>query len=206
MWEKLGFSRETELEGARVGGENETEQGEVPDPADEISGNNNGHGYTATAMNDDMENRRESVNSSIVENISICGDCGCLKAIMGASNKESSQHEQIEQTDTSDTAPITMPRKEPPMAGTMLLRVNGIFVVMIAGCQTFAGLQVRSFYTFPSNFVLLFFAWFPTDECVTKCVVRIQTLSTSSIDTIILLLNLSHENVPVKFSFSDIFI
>ena len=143
LWEKLGFSRETEIEGDRVNVEDEVEQGEGTQnfPVNETSGNNYGYEYNTTATNDDVENRKDDEYLSTTETVGFGRDCGCLKAIMGDGVKESSQQEQ---TDTSDTAPIKIPKEEQRMAGNMLMRANGIFVVMIAACQTFAGLQVHS--------------------------------------------------------------
>ena len=143
LWEKLGFSRETEIEGDRVNVEDEVEQGEGTQnfPVNETSGNNYGYEYNTTATNDDVENRKDDEYLSTTETVGFGRDCGCLKAIIGGGVKESSQQEQ---TDTSDTAPIKIPKEEQRMAGNMLMRANGIFVVMIAACQTFAGLQVHS--------------------------------------------------------------
>ena len=128
FWEKLGFSREKELEGGRVDGEEEVEYDNVPENP---NGDDSGFGYTSTATNEDVNTE----NPANLEKADSSGNRSFLKAILGGSE---------EQIDAPDAASMTIPKKEPRMAGNMLMRVNGIFVVMIATCQTFAGLQVRS--------------------------------------------------------------
>ena len=148
MWEKLGFAREHELENGRGNGAEEGVEEFVPATAAFEEGRKDGPTTADDENNKEMDIRMESEDPapdpSILE---LCGSCGCLSAMMmiGSSSTEK-EKEQV-----TDGEIVPRQKQEPRMAGNMLMRVNGIFVVMIAACQTFAGLQVTISFEYPTS-------------------------------------------------------
>ena len=140
MWEKLGFAREHELENGRGNGAEEGVEEFVPATAAFEEGTKDGPTTADDRNNEEVEIRMESEdpppNPSTLE---LCGSCGCLSAMMMMIGISSTEKEKERVTDGEI---VPRQKQEPRMAGNMLMRVNGIFVVMIAACQTFAGLQV----------------------------------------------------------------